>query len=407
MLAKYDVILIGLSRWDNLLNSSVLNLAAEWAKTHRVFYIDRPFSYKDYFISREKGALKRRRALLFGKEKYQKVRLHNQEITVVTPPLSLPINKLPEGAMYNFFHAYNNQLVSKLVKQLIVDFDIKNYVFFNSFIPEYFNIIPPNGVKPILKIYRSSDDISQEPYIAKHGVKKEQEAALAADLVLVSSYGLKYKLSQICEPIYRVPNAARYEQFCGERKFEKPAELEGANGRIIFLSGNISKLRIDYGLLALLSDKFTDDTLIIAGPYNLQEIEQFGLKNRSNMKWLGPVGLEKIASLMAFSDCAIIPFLVNTLTESIYPLKVNEYLAAGLPVVSSNFSLDIAAFCPDIYLASNQNDFIQKVGLALSEGNDLGIKKRRQEVAKENNWEARMQEILSLVDQKIIERQLG
>ena len=407
MAPKYDVILIGLSRWDNLLNSSVLNLAAEWAKTHRVFYIDRPFSYKDYFISREKGALKRKRALLFGKGRYQKVLLHNQEITVVTPPLSLPINKLPEGALYNFFHAYNNRLVSKLVKQVIADFNIQQYVFFNSFIPEYWNIIPQDSVKPLLKIYRSSDDISQEPYIAKHGVKKEEEATLAADLVLVSSYGLKYKLSKICEPIHRVPNAARYEQFCADRKYEKPEELNGTKGRIIFLSGNISKLRIDYGLLANLSEQFSKDTLIVAGPYKQQEIEQYGLKNKANIKWLGPLCLEKIAALMAYSDCAIIPFLVNTLTESIYPLKVNEYLAAGLPVVSSNFSLDIAAFCPDIYLASNQNDFIQKVGLALSEEKDSSIKKRRQEVAKENNWEARMQEIVSLVEQKIIERQKG
>ena len=407
MPAKYDVILIGLSRWDNILNSSVLNIAAEWAKTHRVFYIDRPFSYKDYFVSKEKAAIQRRGSKLFGGSKYKKVSLHNQEITVVTPPLSLPINKLPEGFVYDTLHAYNNHLISKVIKQIIKDFNIEQYVFFNSFIPEYFDVIPKDGPSPILKIYRSSDDISQEPYIAKHGVRKEQEAVASADLVLVSSYGLKQKLSKISEPIYRVPNAARFDLFSNSEQLAKPEELAGIEGKIIFLSGNISGLRIDYGLLKRICEEFQNETLVVAGPYNQREVAEHGLDKISNIKWLGPVSLEKITALMKYSHSAIIPFLLNTLTKSIYPLKLNEYLAAGLPVVSSNFSMDIAAFSTDIYLATCNQDFIAKLKLALSESPDPIKQQHRKVVAKENNWDARMRDILQIVERKLFEKQLA
>jgi teichuronic acid biosynthesis glycosyltransferase TuaH len=403
---QYDVILIGLSRWDNILNSSLLNIASEWAKTHRVFYIDRPFSVKDYFVKREKEALKRSAALLFGKNKYRKVSVHGQEIIAVTPSLSLPINFLPEGAFYNFLHTYNKQIISKAIASIIKDYEVKDYVFFNSFIPEYFDVLPVKMKQPILKIYRSSDDISQEPYIAKHGVKKEAMAIKEADLVLVSSYGLQKKLAQIKEPIYRIPNAARYEMFSNLKPIQKPLEMAHLTGKIIFLSGNISHLRIDYNLLHSVSKEFPAHTLLIAGPYNLADLEAAQLLNCSNIKWLGPLRLEEVAQMLAFIDCAIIPFLCNTLTMGIYPLKINEYLAAGKPVVSTCFSEDILTFSSCIYLAKNTPEFLAQIKLALAEPNSQELKDARQRLAKSNNWANRMNEMLTLINLKIAEKQL-
>jgi hypothetical protein len=98
MVDNYDVILIGLSRWDNILNSSVLNIASEWAKTNRVFYIDRPFSVKDFFINRDNEALQRSNALLFGKNKYRKVSLHQHGIIAVTRPFKSTLRRSPTMA---------------------------------------------------------------------------------------------------------------------------------------------------------------------------------------------------------------------------------------------------------------------------------------------------------------------
>lgn len=398
----YDVILIGLSRWDNELNSSVLNIASEWAKTNRVFYIDRPFSFKDYFIVREKEALRRSKALLFGKNKYERVIVNNQEIIAVTPKLSLPINFIPEGKIYDFFHAYNKRLIANTIANILDDYSVKNYVFFNSFIPEYFDVIKPNCLQPLVKIYRSSDDISQEPYIAKHGVRKERLAVLQADLVLVSSFGLQQKLSSIKTPIFRVPNAANFELFSEANAHEKPAELLRLSGRkTIFLAGNISQLRIDYALLYAIAKHFSDCDLVIAGPVQSKELVQFGLDKMANISWLGTLPLAHIAQILNHADCAIIPFLKNTLTAGIYPLKINEYLASGKPVVSTHFSEDIGAFSDCIYLAETPQEFIKHIEKALSEPKDKNVTERRQQIAKNNNWSARMAEIKALVEGEI------
>ena len=406
MESSYDIILIGLSRLDNILNSSAFNIASEWAKTNRVFYINRPYSLKDYFLVGEAGAEWRNKKGIFGKNTFESVLINNEEIIAVTPALSLPINFLQDGALYDFLHAYNERVVADAVSELIKKYHIKNYVFFNNFIPAYFDVIPDHITQPLLKVYRSSDDISQEPYIAKHGVRKEQIAVKEADLVLVSSFGLQQKLSDLRDPVYRIPNAADFELFNDFSELTKPEDLIAFEGKkLIFLSGNISKLRIDYQLLSDIAVRFADCQLLIAGPVKDTELSDFQLNKFENITWLGAMSLANLARYLAYSDCAIIPFLKNTLTAGIYPLKINEYLAAGKPVVSTNFSEDIAGFSDCIYLANSNEEFIAQIERALNESGDIDLIQQRVTVAKSNNWAHRMAEIKHLVNLHIAEKQ--
>jgi glycosyltransferase involved in cell wall biosynthesis len=84
--------------------------------------------------------------------------------------------------------------------------------------------------------------------------------------------------------------------------------------------------------------------------------------------------------------------LKNTLTKSIYPLKINEYLAAGKPVVSSTFSGDIRTFSESIYLAEDHAGFVEKIAGALEE-NDPSRIQQRVEIARSNTWEARIAQL--------------
>ncbi|HHS96112.1 MAG TPA: hypothetical protein ENJ45_05935, partial [Phaeodactylibacter sp.] len=45
----YDIIIMALFRWKGPYNSTSISLAKEWSKTHRVFYINHPYTYRDYF----------------------------------------------------------------------------------------------------------------------------------------------------------------------------------------------------------------------------------------------------------------------------------------------------------------------------------------------------------------------
>jgi glycosyltransferase involved in cell wall biosynthesis len=88
-------------------------------------------------------------------------------------------------------------------------------------------------------------------------------------------------------------------------------------------------------------------------------------------------------------DCTIIPFKYTTLTKSIYPLKINEYLAAGKAVIASNFSEDISGFKDVIYLSEKDEDFLENIDRAINENSGIKIQERIAK-AQENTWEARV-----------------
>jgi len=95
-----DIIIFTLSRWDSPISSPSLALAKEFSKNNRVFYVDHPYSYKDFFKLRGTEEIKSRvPALLHGKDIYKKVVGENYEFTAVTTKLTYPINFLSTGAL--------------------------------------------------------------------------------------------------------------------------------------------------------------------------------------------------------------------------------------------------------------------------------------------------------------------
>jgi teichuronic acid biosynthesis glycosyltransferase TuaH len=83
-------------------------------------------------------------------------------------------------------------------------------------------------------------------------------------------------------------------------------------------------------------------------------------------------------------------------TRGIYPLKLNEYLAAGKPVVSTNFSEDIAMFSDYIYLSNTHEEFLANIERALNENTEQK-KAERVKVAEGNSWQVRCGQFWQLV----------
>lgn len=112
------------------------------------------------------------------------------------------------------------------------------------------------------------------------------------------------------------------------------------------------------------------------------------LSKYSNVEFLGQVSHEQIIPLLQTSHAAIIPFIVNSVTEACSPLKLYEYLGAFLPTVST--MLPEISGCPLLELANNNQDFIHKLDLCVNmeispkiyEDTDLFIRK--------NTWKNRI-----------------
>ena len=371
-------------------------MAKELAKTRRVFYVNHPYSLKDIVQGLRAGdpALRKRLGyLLTGRVRYESLDSIPHNFVAVQPPATLPINWLPPGRVYNFLQSLNNGIILRTIRKTLRDHDVDNYVYINCYDPFYAGHLPEEmGAR--CSIYHCIDDITQNAYTDRHGTALENEACRKADLTFVTSTNL-YKLkAPFARRIVTYFNAADVSVFHRvlEETFPRPPELAGRTGSVIGFIGNLDELRIDYPLLKKIALAFPGDTLLLVGPVNSPEPKEIGLDELPNVVFAGSRRLEELPPLLQHMDCVLIPFLKNTLTKSIYPLKINEYLAAGKPVVSSTFSDDIRTFSDSIYLAEDHEAFFAKIGEALAE-NDPAQVMKRVEIAQSNTWEARIRQL--------------
>ncbi|MCF8254221.1 MAG: hypothetical protein K9J84_06550, partial [Bacteroidia bacterium] len=183
-----DIIINSVVRWDQAMAGSSLAIAKELSKTHRVFFVDRAFSIKDLFDDYENFSLRKRlQAILFRVKPFIEIQTGFSNFVVATPGLTLPINFLPPGIIFDFFNTYNNLIVKLCIKRMVKQYEIKEYIYFNYFNPVILPTLKLREAKRLMNIYYVTHDIRLSKYMAKHGDRAEKKLLAKTDLVLVSS----------------------------------------------------------------------------------------------------------------------------------------------------------------------------------------------------------------------------
>lgn len=374
-----DIVCFSLSRWDAPVSSPAASLAKELSKHNRVFYIEHPYSFKDYLTE--------------GKSFSQ---YQDGNITVITPPLVYPINFLPEGKLYDWFSSRNNAILLSTLRKVIEQHRISRYIFINFFDPFFLRGIPAD-IKPSKFVYQCMDDISQETYTKRHGVRLENEIIRNADVVLCTSRELTKIKSAVSPNVRFHPNAADVALFstAATEMLNRPEEMDFNDKKIIGFTGSI-EYRTDFELLYKTAKYHSEKILFLVGPVIGDEPAKLGLTKLPNVVFAGPKNLRELPAYLQYFDCCIIPYKVNKLTASIYPLKINEYLAAGKPVVSTHFSEDIFSFRDHAFIAETHDQFIRMIDIAIDEDN-VNKKAARMEAVNANSWEKRVAELWDIL----------
>ena len=404
---QLDVVIFTLFRDDNPYSSVSLSIGKEFAHHNRVFYINHPYSLKDFFSNldffgnpTDPKIKERKRDLLRLKTRYEQ---HPDipNMTVVIPPLTLPINWIKPGRIYNFFNKLNNRAVVTSLKKVVRDFNVQNYVYYNCFNPFFLNKMPSDlSVKPLVNVYQCIDDLDYDAYTARHGARLERESVLNSDITLVTATKLQKKYIHLKHETYIMNNAVDISIFkqVMQRKMDLPKEMLPTKGKkVIGFTGNLDHLRINYGLLKKIAEAHSDKYLVIVGPINCDEFYVLGLDKMENVIATGAKKIAELPQYVQHFDAAIIPFSLNEVTKSIYPLKINEYLAAGRAVIATNFSDDIRSFKEYIHIADSEEEFVKLIDVAIAENKDSLIAKRVA-IANKNTWKDRVHQFWEIIE---------
>lgn len=344
----------------------------------------------------------RKNALLKGRDLFFTPEKNHPDLVAVTPRLALPINWLPAGVMYDTFSRINDYTLSLALNETLKEYKIKKYMLINSFNPLYGRFLNLK-VKPAMNIYQSVDNISHSSYVNKHGPRLEEEYIRKADFTVVTSSELQRLKSEISEDVFLLPNAANISIFqrAVTENLEKPEEISAlpSGKKVICYMGNICH-RLDYELLIKVATSHPDKILLMVGPFANELFRTSGLADLPNVRFTGRKMMDDLPPYVKYSHCCIIPFLCNELTKSIYPLKINEYLAAGKPVVSTNFSRDIASFSEVAYISNTADEFVANIDLAINDDSEEKITERMN-FTSGNTWEARALDFMKIMDEYI------
>jgi len=257
------------------------------------------------------------------------------------------------------------------------------------------------AIRPSSVVYHCVDDYTANPGVDSAWVEGLERRLLEqADWVVAASPTLGERLARGRPDTDVLPNVADVTLFSRAllETGAEPAELAGLPRPRAVYVGNISTYKVDPQLLDDLAAALPQLAIVLIGEIGLgdtadSESALGSLRHRPNVRVLPPRPPEALPDLMRHCDVGLIPFVLSGHTRSSLPLKLYEYLGAGLPVVATALP-NLRGLAPDwaVRLADGASEFTGLVEKALADPPER--RRDRLELASAHDWEARIDEIL-------------
>ncbi|MDP2005225.1 MAG: glycosyltransferase [Rubrivivax sp.] len=236
-----------------------------------------------------------------------------------------------------------------------------------------------------LRVYHIDDDYA---FSATDQPISEVEARLirGVDQVIVHSPRLLRKKGCLNPNTALIPNGVDYEAFAS-RQTEAPDLRDVPHPRIGYVG--VIKKQLDLALLLELAQRRPQWSFVFVGPVgNLGEKVALwqALVALPNVHAMGPRPARELPTYAQHFDVGQMCYEVNDYTNSIFPLKLNEYLASGRPVVSSRIE-SVLPFAEVVGFATGTDEWQAVLQRALEPAlNGPDAVARRHAVARDYDW---------------------
>lgn len=382
----HDVVMLSTADWDNPFWTNKQHVAVQLAASgYRVFYIESLGLRRPSASAQDtRRVLKRLQKLVAGPRK-------ERENIWVWSPFVIPLQK------YSLVRRLNRFLLSAMLKFSLRKTGIKQEILW-TYNPLTIRLLNVQGFKKI--IYHCVDDIKAQPGMPANIFEQaEKELVQRAHLVFATAPKLAETRGAWNPNTFYFPNVADFGHFSKARNAETiiPDDLLKVPAPRIGFIGAISDYKVDFDLLRYMARERPDWSIVLIGKVGEGDPwTKTGLfQDIPNIHLIGPRPYDELPCYLKGLDVTILPSALNEYTESMFPMKFFEYLAAGKPVVSVDLPA-LRDFRNVARIAQSPQDFIRGVEEALK-GNTAPLEARIS-AAKEHTYEKRMQKMLRLVD---------
>lgn len=381
MIEGKNIICISQTTWHGEFTKSTVQLLSLLAEKNTIVFIEYPFTFKDVVFS-ILGKQKAQVARMLGlKKRIQDEKTDNGAIVkhLVMPPV-LPVDFITNESIFKKVFSINSFIYKSQLRKTIKKLKLDKPIIITAYNPMY-GLPMIKQLNEFLNIYYCYDGMDTQRHNSRI-YNIEKQFCQQVDCIITTSDYLNSEKKKLNPNSYVVKNGVDFKLFAPHSK------------KAVSSYDTIKKV----GYIGTLDFRFDIDSMEYAIkelPYVLFEFTGYLLNPAiqellsiySNVAFFNSVTAQEVPQLLSKYDLGIIPYKMNEVNKNIYPLKINEYLAVGVPVVMTAFA-NLNDFKSIVKTAETKELFKAHIENELKNDSNALIQERI-EFAKLNSWESR------------------
>ncbi len=383
MIHRHDILCISSIDWDFIWQGHQEIMSRLAADGHRVLFIENTGVRQARFSD-----LGRIRARLKNWRRSTKGFREERPNLFVLSPLVLP---LPYSRIAGWI---NRQILMRGITRWMRATGFSHPIVW-TFLPTPLVHAVIARINPALTIYHCVDDFASSSADARRIVASEEQMFRAADLVFVTSAGLRDRASRFSDAVHLFPSGVSLEAF-GAAPAGTPDDLKALPRPVAGYVGGLHQW-VDQDLLVAAATRLPDVTFALIGP---AQTDVSRLAKLPNVRVLGQRSHAEVPGYVNGFDVGLVPYRISDYTANVYPAKMNEYLVLGKPVVSTDLA-EVRRFNAEhgdlIRIGADAAGFATAIRQSLVAATPVEVA-RRVTAARANGWDRRIQGMLTLID---------
>jgi glycosyltransferase involved in cell wall biosynthesis len=259
------------------------------------------------------------------------------------------------------------------------------------------------AIRPALAVYYCTDRLAESSPGARRIAPHEQALMARADVVLTTGIGLQRYAEAHASRAVLLPagvRAAAFEaaaQVARADPAERPRLLRERPGPVVGFVGSL-RPATDLALLTAAAREAPDLTFVAAGPV-MADVR--GLEACPNVILPGSLSHADAVRWIAAFDVGVLPYVCNPFTHDLMPMKLKEYLAAGLPIVSTSMH-EVRAFDtahPGLITFADTAPALVAALRAAIAAPQPDVVAYRQAVARQYDWQVQIATLRAVLDE--------
>ncbi len=390
MLNQYDIVCVSNTTWHGDFTKSTVQIMSRLARNNRVLFVEYPFTIKDLVLSViGKKQAPAKRILGIKKRLIQLQSDVGTEISHLIVPPVLPVFFIKNEWLFRKLQKLNCTIYQHALKKQLKKRGFDKPIIINAY-NAFYGLPLFEKLNQRLNIYYCYDGYDIPRY-GNRIIDVDSKLSEAADAVITTSDHLNREKRQYTPNSFVVKNGVDYHLF---KPHLKKAPLQRKNKIVGYIGSLDHRFYIDIVENAI--QTLPGFEFHFTGGFIGETQIKKRLGRYKNVKFFPPVAPNNVPALLATYDVGIIPYTITEYNKNIYPLKINEFLAVGVPVVMTAFA-NLKDFEEMVSVANNNESFVNAL-IKEIESDSIDLIQKRTKFAKSNSWDNRTNEFSSIIE---------